>query len=48
MTDGPTNRSVFARFVDGAAGSPFLALMVVLLVFLSVFFLAGGLLYVFG
>ncbi|WP_224332848.1 hypothetical protein [Haloprofundus halobius] len=48
MSDGPANRSKLARFVDGAAGSPFLAVIVALLVLLSMFFLVGGLLYVFG
>ncbi|WP_224270181.1 hypothetical protein [Haloprofundus salinisoli] len=48
MADDPANRSVLTRLVDGATGKPFLAVMVVLLLALSLFFLVGGLLYVFG
>ncbi|WP_157972672.1 MULTISPECIES: hypothetical protein [Haloprofundus] len=48
MADDPAGRSVLSRLVAGATGKPFLAVMVALLLALSLFFLAGGLLYVFG
>ncbi|WP_155120511.1 hypothetical protein [Haloprofundus marisrubri] len=48
MADDSANPSILARLVDGATGKPFLAVMVALLLLLSLFFLVGGLLYVFG